>query len=342
MGKKSVYEAKPAAIVLLLLLSCGALLAGALPEYRLFSVVLFPLGAALLAYTRVLTGSLFVYAAVVPAYVAAGLISHSFLSALTVVIGAAGAVVLSLYASSPLRKAQLVMRVALGMGILTLVCFLLQFANEYGTVTPAHLREVFENGISEWTEVIAETFRQLLAALPEDAVSQFEGIYNEQTAQALVNTIASILPGAAVLLTELMAYLCVCFFRLTAKICRTPALTQPSPYCIAVNPATGLLYMISYLVIVFTTGDGTAIPVSVIVCSNLCIIVAPGLLLSGLNILRFMLSSPALSRARIPVLIVGILLFLFSPTLVFSILILIGVWSGISGWLLTRRGGNRS
>lgn len=337
----STYRATPATTILLSLLACISLGLGGTVRLSVLCLVFLPLGAALLGYARLVSGTPLVWLASVPAYFGAYFLDGTFEGAALTAVGVGGAVAVWLFAAKPLTKTQTLVRIAVAMGACLCGWLIVLFAVSFGAPTPTRISEVFEAGIQQLTNQIVNEFLQLKALVGEELFAGAEALLDPKQLEATIRLGAALLPGFMILLTEAAAYIALCFYRLTVRICKTPQLTADGPYYVTTSPLSAVIYTVAYVISIFTSFSQGGIGTAAVICANLTTVFAPGLLLTGLNTLRSLVRNPLFSRMRVVTIIICVALLLFLPSVLLSCIIFIGIWTTIFAWRIRNKYNHR-
>ncbi len=119
------------------------------------------------------------------------------------------------------------------------------------------------------------------------------------------------MPAVACVIAEVMGYLAVSVYALFVRIFRCRILL-PRPFRITMSRASGVMFILSYLVNLFSVGDTTSL--IGVAAGNLATILMPGLFLLGLRSLsRRFINRQRRRSGIINLIIIGILIFSYPP-----------------------------
>ncbi len=300
-------------VFLLVIITVGAALTALMPDILTASVCAAGT-AGVFAFYYVLTFSPSVVLTVLPAYLIALLVLKEPIAALTVLLFLPTGAVLSLCMLRRRNKTQVVLAAALAMGLSVLVFFLISYIAVNGTIAPDALLASYNEAFASMREMLLATATETVRAAVEQNPA-FAEYYTEAYIRSVVNTSVDSMklsmPAVILVAAQILGYLAASVFGFFVRLFRCHVLL-PRPYHITMSRTSGVVFIISYLVNLFSVGL-TASLVGV-ATGNIATALMPGLFLLGLrSLLRRFTNRRRRRSAIINLVIIGLLVVSYPP-----------------------------
>lgn len=298
-------------VLLLVIITAGSVLSACMPD-MLTAALCGACTAGVFAFYYLLTFSPAAVLVVIPAFLVVLLYHGNVLSSASVLLFLPAGAVLSLCMLGRKKKTTAVISTAAALGLSILVLFLIRYMTQNGTIALSSLRASYDSMFEQTRAVLLESVKQTV----QNAVAQNEALADYYTdafittvVNASVDSIKLAMPAVIIVFCELLGFLSVSVYLLFAKLFRCRILV-PRGYRITMTRAAGVIFMISYLINLFSSGNSMSL--LQVTAGNIASVLMPGLFLMGLRSLKRRAASPNRRRSFIiTAVILGLLLFTY-------------------------------
>lgn len=335
-------------LILIALTTVGGVLTGLCPDLLSASVI-GALTAGLYSYTFLLSfapAAMFIPAAASPI---AAVLAGSFYAAAQALLFLPLGVSICLSMLKLRQKTAAVVRGAITFGISAITLFLISYIMAHGTVSPAALKESYNNTFETVRQQMTDSMITAYEAMeqaaqiptdggfshpvidgtdpapnpvdPEKAEAQSAALRTYITAMVdmSVNSVKLATPALLAVFAQIISYLAVGIYRTMTRICKTPYML-PRTYRITVSRLSAVIFTVSYLINLFQSSS--AVTVTGIATANLATLLMPGVFVMGLTSLVRRAKDPIRRRSFFITAAVLVFLVIFSPSYaVFFILV---------------------
>ncbi len=311
---KTIYRTPiPTRVLLLVLITVGAAVSALLPDIMTASVCAACTGGVF-AFYYVLTFSPSVVLTVIPAYLAALLLTRDPFTSMTVLLFLPVGAVLALCMLKRSGKTAAIVSSSVALTLSVSVLFLISYMKTNGTIAPAALLASFDTAFEAATEsLLAATKEAVQTAIEQNQMfaEYYTEAYITSVVKNAVDAMKLSIPALICVIAQILGYLSVAVFGLLVRVFRCHVLL-PRPFRVTMSRTSGVVFILSYLINLFTVGNSASL--IGVTAGNLATVLMPGLFILGLrSLMRRFTKKHRRRSAVINLVIIGILAFTYPP-----------------------------
>ncbi len=221
-------------------------------------------------------------------------------------------------------KTSVLVTFSLILGSMVLLLALFSYAIQGGSLVPSDLLDKYHQFFKELKIVLSETVHEMVNSMDERTLAFYaqmeiskEHILKSylDTMEYAVDLVQVILPGIFAFAMQLLAYLSISAFRLTAKVLQIDALLPAPVWPLIPSQISCIFYLITSCVYMIGSFFADDTSVFMVLMANLWLVLLPSMLFCGFRVLFLRLSHPMFRAGTGMTIAVFVLGIFFLPSI---------------------------
>lgn len=317
-----IYRTPIGTKILLFVLLCGFSALSSLAPDALLRYLCMAAGSGLFAFVNLLTFSPVFLLSALPGTILAFVLTKSVIAAVPSLVFLTGGAVMTLLLLKRKSKTVTVLGAAVSVGAGILVCLLLSYIAGGGSLSFSVLLKHYNAYFEGFEALLSETLQTYAAAMYPAEDFAGAAVLPANALSNMTDILKVTMPALCCVFAEILGYLAVAVFLLFVRIFRCRLLV-PRKFIIELTPAAAIVFMVSYLIMLFSRSQNVTLWTAA--AENLVLLLMPGLFVVGLHSLARRARIPERRKSFFLTLLLLIFAFLFSPAVCLFFIVIDGI-----------------